>query len=125
MSLRMKTIVVVDDEEITLKTAEFILKQDGYEVVRCLSGMSCLEFLKYQVPDLILLDIEMPIMSGIQTLEIIRSNEPFKNIPVMFLTANSDTETVALASSLGVIDYVIKPFMPQELLDRVRKILRF
>jgi len=125
MSLRMKTIVVVDDEEITLKTAEFILKQDGYEVVRCLSGMSCLEYLKYQVPDLILLDIEMPIMSGIQTLEIIRSNEPFKNIPVMFLTANSDTETVALASSLGVIDYVIKPFMPQELLDRVRKILRF
>ena len=74
---------------------------------------------------MILLDIEMPIMSGIQTLEIIRSNEPFKNIPVMFLTANSDTETVALASSLGVIDYVIKPFMPQELLDRVRKILRF
>ena len=125
MGARMKTIYVVDDEEITLKMAEFVLQQDGYDVVKCLSGMACLEHLKYDIPDLILLDVEMPIMSGIQTLEILRSNEEFKKIPVMFLTGSSDTETVAAACSLGASDYVVKPFMPQELLDRVKKILRF
>ncbi|MBR6643308.1 MAG: response regulator [Lachnospiraceae bacterium] len=121
----MKTIFVVDDEEITLKTAEFILQQDGYDVVKCLSGMACLESLKEVLPDLILLDVEMPIMSGIQTLDVIRSNEEFKKIPVMFLTGSTDSETVAAACSLGAIDYVIKPFFPQDLLDRVKKILRF
>lgn len=125
MGSRMKTIFVVDDEEITLKTAEFILKQDGYDVVKCLSGMACLESLKNGQPDLILLDVEMPIMSGIQTLDVIRSNEEFKKIPVMFLTGSTDSETVAAACSLGAIDYVIKPFLPQDLLDRVKKILRF
>lgn len=125
MGSRMKTIFVVDDEEITLKTAEFILQQDGYDVVKCLSGMACLESLKEVLPDLILLDVEMPIMSGIQTLDVIRSNEEFKKIPVMFLTGSTDSETVAAACSLGAIDYVIKPFFPQDLLDRVKKILRF
>lgn len=125
MGSKMKTILVVDDDEMILKMAEFILLQDGYDVVKCLSGMSCLEYLKYSKADLILLDVEMPIMSGIQTLGILRSNEEFKNIPVMFLTASADTGTVATASSLGAMDYVVKPFMPQELLERVKKILRF
>lgn len=125
MGYRMKTILVVDDDEMILKMAEFILKQDGYEVARATSGMSCLEQLKYIKPDLVLLDIEMPIMSGIQTLEIIKSNEEFKNIPIMFVTGSADPETVVAASKLGAVDYVIKPFMPQDLLDRVKKILRF
>ena len=111
--------------EMILKMAEFILQQDGYDVVKCLSGMSCLEHLKYSKADLILLDVEMPIMSGLQTLEILSSNEELKKIPVMFLTASSDTSTVATACSLGAIDYVVKPFMPQELLERVKKVLRF
>lgn len=125
MGTRMKTILIVDDDEMILKMAEFILQQDGYDVVKCLSGMSCLEYLKYGQVDLILLDVEMPIMSGIQTLEILRSNEAFVNIPVMFLTASADVETVATASSLGAAEYVVKPFMPQELVERVKKILRF
>lgn len=125
MGNRMKTILVVDDDEMILKMAEFILQQEGYEVVKCLSGMSCLEYLKHGKADLILLDVEMPIMTGLQTLEILRANEDFVNIPVMFFTASADVETVAAACSLGAVEYVVKPFMPQDLADRVKKILRF
>ena len=121
----MKTILVVDDDEMILKMAEFVLQQEGYEVVKVMSGMSCLDYLKYNKPDLILLDVEMPIMSGIQTLEIIRGNEEYQYIPVMFLTASADKETVVTAGSLKAVDYVVKPFMPQDLVDRVKRILRF
>lgn len=122
---RMKTILVVDDDAMNLKMAEFILKQEGYNVVTRESGMACLDYLKVDRPDLILLDVEMPVMTGIQTLEVIRGNEEFKNLPVMFLTASADTDTVVEAGRLGVAEYVKKPFMPQELTDRVKKVLRF
>ena len=122
---RMKTILVVDDDAMNLKMAEFILKQEGYNVVTRESGMACLDYLKVDRPDLILLDVEMPVMTGIQTLEVIRGNEEFRNLPVMFLTASADTDTVVEAGRLGVAEYVKKPFMPQELTDRVKKVLRF
>ena len=125
MSMRMKTILVVDDEEMNLKMVEYILQQEGYDVVKAISGMSCLDYLKYNKPDLILLDVEMPVMSGIQTLEVLRANEDYKSLPVMFLTASADTDTVAAAGRLGVLSYVKKPFMPQDLVERVQKILRY
>ena len=106
MSMRMKTILVVDDEEMNLKMVEYILQQEGYEVVKAISGMSCLDYLKFNKPDLILLDVEMPVMSGIQTLEVIRGNEEYKNLPVMFLTASADTDTVAaIAGGLAGLYY--------------------
>ena len=125
MGSRMKNILIVDDDEMILKMAEYILEQEGYDVVKALSGMSCLEYLKHTKPDLILLDVEMPVMSGIQTMEIMKANEEFQKIPVMFITATADVETVAAAGRLGVADYIKKPFMPQDLVDRVKKILRF
>lgn len=118
-----RRILVVDDDEMNLRMAEFILKQDGYEVLQAQSGMEGLLFLRDEKVDLILLDIEMPIMSGIQTFEIIKSNEELKNIPVMFLTAAADADTVIEAVKLGAIDYVTKPFMPQDLLERVDKVV--
>lgn len=125
MGNRMKTILIVDDDEMILKMAEFILQQDGYDVVKCTSGMSGLEYFRHGKADLILLDVEMPIMSGLQTLEILKSNEELADIPVMFLTANADVETVAAACSLGAVEYVVKPFMPNDLNERVKKILKF
>ena len=125
MESEMKTILIVDDDEVILKMAELGLQRAGFNVVKCSSGMSCLESLKYYMPDLILLDVEMPIMSGIQTLEIIKGNEELKDIPVMFLTGTTDTETVASAKRLGAVGYVVKPFIPQVLVEKVRKILGF
>lgn len=115
------TVWVVDDDEMNLKMAEFILKQKQYSVVKLESGIECLRLLKKETPNLILLDIQMPLMNGIKTLEAIRETEETKDIPVIFLTASADTETVVEAGRLGVVDYVVKPFLPQELLSRVEK----
>jgi len=118
-----KRILVVDDDEMNLRMAEFILKQDGYQVHKAASGMEALLFLRDETVDLVLLDVEMPIMSGIQTLEIMKSNRELSNIPVIFLTAAADSDTVIEAGKLGAKDYVTKPFIPQNLLERVDKVL--
>lgn len=115
-------ILVVDDDPMNLRMAEFILERQGYIVCKVESGVECLSYLKIHRPDLILLDIEMPIMNGIRTLEIIRSTPEWKDIPVMFLTAAADPGTVVEAGSLGIVDYVKKPFMPEELIKRVKNV---
>ena len=121
---KAKTILIVDDDEVISTIAELGLKRAAYNTVKCSSGMACLESLMFYKPDLILLDVEMPIMSGIQTLEIIKSNDNLRDIPVLFLTGSTDTGTVKAAKSLGAVGYMVKPFVPQELVDKVRSILR-
>ena len=75
-----KHILVVDDDAMNVRMAEFILKQQQYQVLKASSGMECLEVLKNQPVDLVLLDIEMPGMNGMQTLEQIRGEERFLNV---------------------------------------------
>ena len=119
----MKTILVVDDDEMNLKMAKFILQEKNYIVITAVSGMECLTILKSKWVDLILLDVEMPIMNGIKTLERIRENEEWVDIPVMFLTADATEDTVIAAGRLEAVGYVKKPYMPQDFLERVRKII--
>ncbi len=116
-------IFVVDDDEMIRRQAEFILCREGYEVEKIESGIQCLEVLTEQEPALILLDIEMIPMDGIETLRRIREMEVRSHIPVMFITSSLDSEREKDASGLGAVDYVIKPFIPKDLLDRVKKIL--
>ena len=118
-----KIILVVDDDEMNLKMAEFILKQANYEVVKVTSGMEALLYLRDRDADLVLLDIEMPIMSGLKTYEIMKENKYLAGIPTMFLTASVDSDVVLEAGKLGAKDYVVKPFLAQELLKRVENAL--
>ena len=119
----MKTTLVVADDEMNLKVARFILEEKGYIVITASSGMECLTILTNKLVHLILLDVEMPIMNGIKTLERIREHEEFNGIPVMFLTADANEETVLKAGRLGVAGYVKKPYMPDDFLERVEKII--
>lgn len=119
----MKTILVVDDDEMNLKIAQFILEQKGYRVMTASSGMECLTILKSRGTDLILLDVEMPVMNGIKTLEHIRENKEFADIPVMFLTADANEDTVIAAGKLDAAGYVKKPYLPQDFLERVERII--
>ena len=121
----MKKIMVVDDDDMNLQMAEFILKKEmEVEIVLADSGYKCLELLqKKQAVDLILLDIQMPRMDGIKTLETIRSHPEWKGIPVIFLTAAADKNTVIRAGKLGVDGYIKKPFTPADLVERVNKVL--
>lgn len=117
-----KTILVVDDDAMNLKVARFILEQADYSVVEASSGMECLMRLRGSQVDLILLDVEMPVMNGIKTLEHIREDVTYSDIPVMFLTSDASKDTVINAGKLDAIGYVKKPYVPQELLQRIEKI---
>lgn len=121
-----KRIMVVDDDKLTLMMCEFILTKQEYEVVCMESGKRCLEYLRDEsnLPvDCILLDIEMPLLNGFKTLSSIRHSEKLMKIPVMFLTATATTDTVKEAIRLGVTSYLKKPFLPDELSERVTQLL--
>lgn len=118
-----KSILIVDDDKISLKLAGLILGQKDYEIHKAKSGIDAISFLKRQKVDLILLDVEMPMMNGMKALEKIRKDKETTNIPVIFLTASADTDTVVDACRLYVTDYIRKPFIPKELLERVEKAL--
>lgn len=119
-------ILVVDDDDMNLQMAQFILEKElpDAEVTCVDSGFKCISLLqKREVYDLILLDIKMPRMDGIMTLETIRAHQLWKDTPVAFLTASADKETVIKAGLLKVSDYIKKPFTPKDLTARVKKIL--
>jgi len=119
-------ILVVDDDDMNLQMAQFILEKElpNDEIICVNSGFKCIERLqKREEFDLILLDVQMPRLDGIKTLETIRAHQMWKNIPVAFLTASADKGTVVKASELKVSDYIKKPFTPMDLTARVKKIL--
>lgn len=118
-----KKVLVVDDVAISLSVTEQALR-DYYEVVTVNSGDRALRYLKKDRPDLILLDVRMDRMDGIETLREIRKLENGKDIPVIMLTAQNDKNTVLESAQLGIYDYMLKPFVAQELLIRIRGALQ-
>lgn len=118
----MKTILIVDDNPANLALLEETLKE-RYDVVAVTSGMRALTYLQSNKPDMIMLDIEMPIMNGIQTLEKIREMQGFESLPVAIITARKDVGTVAEGFKLGIVDYITKPFEAYDIYQRIGKIL--
>ena len=114
-------ILVVDDEELLVKGIRFNLQNEGYEVITGTNGVEALQITQNQHPDLILLDIMMPVMDGITAAAKIRE---ISNAPILFLTAKSETEDMVLGLNIGADDYITKPFIPMELLARIRSHLR-
>ena len=122
----VKKVMVVDDEEgitYTVKRGIESLDKD-YEIIPVSSGQECLDRLKNdQIPDLILLDIMMPEMSGWETFNQIKANDSWKNIPIVFLTARTDHVARDAGDFLGD-DYIEKPVDVQNLKERIDKILK-
>lgn len=117
-------IIVVDDDENNLMMAGHILSTAHMKVTAMKSGRDLLAFLKErEVPDLILLDIKMPGMDGFETLTELRKLEKAKEVPVIFLTADDKSETEAIGLSLGAVDFIKKPFVPEVLKLRVRHMI--
>ena len=113
-------ILAIDDNTVNLATLEQELKSK-YEVIPMISGRRAIKYLYREQVDLILLDVEMPVMNGMKTLERIREMPEYAKIPVMFLTADASKDTVISAGKLDVAGYVKKPYDPQELLERIEK----
>lgn len=113
-------ILVVDDDTSNLKMASHILGKAQMRVSCLKTGKDAVQFLKENEPDLILLDIHMPVMDGFQTMAVIRENKTVVDIPVIFLTADDDSDTEKKGLEVGAVDFIRKPFVPEVLLLRVR-----
>lgn len=116
-------ILAVDDSIINLATIEQELK-NKYEVITVNSGVRAIRYLNKEKPDLILLDVQMALMDGIETLKEIRAMENGAAIPVIMLTSKKDKDTVIEGTKLGILDYVLKPFDSQDLHARIDKALK-
>jgi two-component system, sensor histidine kinase and response regulator len=113
------TILIVDDNPLNLQLMGSIIYGKGYNVIFSSSGESALESVSQQSPDLILLDIQMPEKNGFEVCEILKSNAITKDIPIIFLTAITDSEKILRGFELGAVDYITKPFHKEELLARI------
>src|ERR1043166_2475170 len=112
-------ILIIDDAPANIQTLSAILKEPGYNLNNPPNGRQGLDVLKRVRPDLILLDIMMPEIDGFETCRRIKSSTAWREIPIIFLTAKTDTVDIVRAFELGALDYVAKPFNAHELLARV------
>src|SRR2546430_688416 len=114
-------ILVVDDTPANIQTVAAILKGKGYQLSVATNGKQALDALTKIRPDLILLDVMMPELDGFETCQRIKSSEAWRDIPIIFLTAKTDTADIVKACEMGAVDYVGKPFNGRELLARVSR----
>jgi two-component system, NtrC family, sensor kinase len=114
------SILIVDDVPANLTLLTGILKQHGYKVRPALSGSLALEAARHAPPDLILLDIHMPEMDGFEVCRCLKADEALKDIPVVFISALTETRDKIQAFDAGGVDYITKPFQVEEVLARVR-----
>ncbi len=118
----MKQILIVDDNKSNLVTARTALN-DIYKTTAVTSGAQALRFLENNKPDMVLLDINMPEMDGFQVMDAMRNTANGVDVPVIFMTANSDAETEAKCLELGADDFILKPFVQIVVRTRIARIL--
>ena len=117
-------ILVVDDDTANLRMASHILTSENMRVSCLKSGEDVMKYLRQNRPDIILLDVHMPGMDGFEPLAAIRENEETTDIPVIFLTADDDSDTETRGLKAGAMDFIKKPFVPEILLLRVRHTIK-
>ncbi len=113
-------ILIVDDEPRNIQLLGSLLKEHNYEVEFAMNGLQALEWTANKQFDLILLDIMMPEMDGYEVCKKLKANSANRHIPVIFLTAKTETEDIVRGFEVGGSDYITKPFRPPELLARVK-----
>ncbi|SEB08976.1 response regulator transcription factor [Marinobacterium iners] len=119
----MPRVLVVDDEPNILLSLEFLMQQAGFEVTTAEDAEQAQVLISQQVPDLILLDISLPGMSGFDLLEELRADEATRSLPVVMLTAHGREVEKEKGMALGASDYITKPFSTRELVSRVQALL--
>ena len=117
-------ILLVDDENDILEFLSYNLKNEGFQVLTCNDGKTALSLLDDFMPNLIVLDVMMPGMDGVETCEIIRANSNYDNIIIAFLTARSEDYSQVAGLEAGADDYINKPIKPKVLVSRVKALLR-
>ena len=119
-----QSVLVVEDEEDIMEVIRFNLEKEGYEVYQALSGEKALQVIENNLPSLVLLDLMLPGINGLDLCRIFKQNDRTKAIPVIMLTAKSEDADIVAGLEMGAEDYITKPFSPRVLLARVRTVLR-
>lgn len=119
----MAKVMVVDDEPNIVLSLEFLMQQAGFQVVTAATGEEALELINQTAPNLVLLDISLPGISGFEVLQSLRQQADFKNLPIIMLTAHGREAEKEKGLALGADDYITKPFSTQELVEKVKSLL--
>lgn len=119
----MAKILVAEDERDIRELIGFTLRFAGYEVVTVGNGEEAVEAARVELPDLILMDVRMPKMTGYEACEIMKADPAISNIPVVFLSAKGQDSEIRTGLAAGATEYLLKPFAPDELTQRVRELL--
>lgn len=122
--MKRETILVVDDEEDILELVRYNLQREGYQVSCATSGEKALKMARQEVPDLIVLDLMLPGMDGLDVARHLKNDARCRQVPVVMLTAKGEEADVVTGLELGADDYVTKPFSPRILVARVKAVLR-
>lgn len=117
------SILVVDDDPMNLKMTEMMLTKKGYEVKKADSGQAALALLQSEKIELVLLDVEMPGMNGIETLDAIRARQELAQAPVLFLSASEEMESAVANGKYAVQGFIKKPMLPPRLYESVETAL--
>ena len=118
-----KKILIVDAEETVRRVLRSLLQKEGYEVIEAEDGKTGVELAKKEDPDVILMDLTMPVMGGLQACRLLKKDEKTKNIPVLVITALGG-ENKMEAINAGIDDFVTKPFNSEEISIRIKSILK-
>lgn len=124
MEINEKTILVVDDEKNIRELVKFNLESRGYKVIEAADGEEALNLVKTSEPALIILDLMLPKVEGLEVCRILKGNPSTKKLPIIMLTALGDEIDKIVGLELGADDYITKPFSPRELVARVRAVIR-
>ena len=119
------SVLVVDDQPINVQLLKRKLEREGIRITAAYTGLEALEFVQKEKPDLILLDVMMPDMDGIEVCQRLQANEETRGIPVIFITARTNKESKLEGLNVGAVDYITKPIDLDETLARVQTQLRF
>jgi DNA-binding response OmpR family regulator len=119
----MTKILIAEDEPDIRELVAFTLRFSGYEVVAASNGEEAVQMASREFPDLILMDVRMPRMTGYDACRIMKANAQLKDIPVVFLSAKGQESEIQTGLEAGAEEYLLKPFAPDQLTDRVRAIL--
>jgi phosphate regulon transcriptional regulator PhoB len=117
-------IVIIEDEKDILDLVRYNFRKEGFEVETFSHGRKGFDFLRQNLADLVLLDIMLPDLDGMEICKRLRADERLKNIPIIFLTAKGEEVDRVVGLEIGADDYVVKPFSPRELVARVKAVLR-
>ncbi len=119
-----ETILIVDDEEDIIELIKYNLKNEGYAVLTAQTGEQAIKIARHSLPDLMVLDLMLPGIDGLEVTKYLKNNEQTIDIPIVMLTAKGEESDIVTGLELGANDYISKPFSPKILIARIRAILR-